>query len=67
MTASDTVPAVLMNHPIDPDQLAHSGVEDLSVLPLYLAAVVVRAHHGTLVVNEEADRRSTVTLELPGA
>ena len=67
MTASDTVPAALMNHPIDPDQLASSGVEDLSVLPLYVAAVIARAHHGTLVVNAEPDQRSTFSLQLPGA
>lgn len=67
MTASDIVPPALMNHPIDPDQLATSGVEDLSVLPLYVAAVIARAHHGTLVVNEEPDQRSTFSLQLPGA
>ncbi|HVY39151.1 MAG TPA: response regulator [Polyangia bacterium] len=67
MTASDVVPPSLMNHPIDPDQLATSGVQDLSVLPLYVAAVIARAHHGTLVVNEEPDQRSTFSLRLPGA
>ncbi|HVT06703.1 MAG TPA: response regulator [Polyangia bacterium] len=67
MTADEIVPAALMNHPIDPDQLAASGVEDLSVLPLYVAAVIARAHHGTLVVNEEPDQRSTFSLELPRA
>jgi two-component system, sensor histidine kinase and response regulator len=67
MTASDIVPPALMNHPIDPDQLANSGVDDLSVLPLYVAAVIARAHHGTLVVNAEPDQRSTFSLQLPGA
>lgn len=67
MTANDVVPPALMNHPIDPDQLANSGVDDLSVLPLYVAAVIARAHHGSLVVNEEPDQRSTFSLQLRGA
>jgi K+-sensing histidine kinase KdpD len=67
MTSVDGLPEALMNQSLDPDQLAHSGVEDPSVLPLYIAAVVARAHKGTLVVSEDADRRATVSLQLPSA
>jgi CheY-like chemotaxis protein len=67
MTSNDTLPSELLNHPLDPDQLAHSGVEDPAVLPLYLAAVVTQAHKGTVVVNEEPDRRATVSLHFPAA
>ena len=64
----DGLPEALMNEsPRYPDQLAHSGVEDSSALPLYIAAVVASTHKGTLVVSEEADRRATVSLQLPSA
>lgn len=65
MTCENDLPPQLMNGPLDPDRLVRSGVEDISILPLYLAAVVARAHHGTVSVTPESGHRATVTLQLP--